>query len=217
MAKIYLTEEQIHTIVEKELMEEGLDKVSLERLKSLFRKGMISAAFFIASIGTFHSLSPEQKMELVSEVATNAPVDDWIMVADDVVATVYNAVASQCNSDVLHTASMFKLNLDDVASHKIIAMERTFMKDLGLSYGDVVKVEGTYQGKQDGIYQIQDTMNKRFAGQHKIDILVPNNIKYGGTLKNEPAKIYVLRDKERTAYFKADMAPSLKEMINYTN
>ena len=51
------------------------------------------------------------------------------------------------------------------------------MKEFGLKYGDVVKIEGT--DKWDGVWQIQDTMNKRFAGQHKIDILVPNNIKLG--------------------------------------
>ena len=98
----------------------------------------------------------------------------WSEVSNDALATVYNAVPSQCNNDVLHTASMFKLNLGDVLSQRVIAMERTFMKELGLKYGDVVYVEGT--GKWDGPWQIQDTMNKRFAGMHKIDILVPSNI-----------------------------------------
>lgn len=209
MAKIYLTEQQIRTVVEKNLMDEGLKNISIEKLMSLFRKGLISAAFFIASIGTFHSLSPEQRDKLRAEIAAAAPADEWTLVADDVIATVYNAVPSQCNNDVSHTASMFKLNLDDVASHKIIAMERTFMKELGLHYGDVVKIEGTYQGKQDGTYWLQDTMNPRFANQHKVDILVPETIKYGGTAKNERAKIYVLTDKSRTAEYTANMAPSL--------
>lgn len=101
----------------------------------------------------------------------------WKLVSDDTLATVYNAVPAQCNKDVVHTASMFKLNLTDVLSQRVIAMERTFMAELGLKYGDVVYVEGTE--KWDGPWQIQDTMNKRFAGMHKIDILVPRNIRTG--------------------------------------
>ena len=48
-------------------------------------------------------------------------------------------------------------------------MERTMMNKYGLKYGSIVRIEGT--GVYDGEYQIQDTMNKRFAGQEKIDIL----------------------------------------------
>jgi uncharacterized cupin superfamily protein len=101
----------------------------------------------------------------------------WKLVSDDTLATVYNAVPAQCNKDVVHTASMFKLNLADVLSQRVIAMERTFMAELGLKYGDIVYVDGTE--KWDGPWQIQDTMNKRFAGMHKIDILVPRNIRTG--------------------------------------
>ena len=74
-------------------------------------------------------------------------------------------VLTYCSDDFTYTASMFKLNIEDVYSHKIIAMERTFMSNLGLKYGDVVMIEGT--GKLDGVWQIQDTMNKRFAGRKK--------------------------------------------------
>jgi hypothetical protein len=133
-------------------------------------------------------------------------VDEWELIAVDVEATVYNAVPEQCDSDPSHTASMFKLNLDDVYSHKIIAMERTFMKDLGLKYGDVVKIEGT--GRWDGVWQIQDTMNKRFAGQKKIDILVPNEIKTG---KWNTVKLYTLLNKENTYIYTYNMAPQAEE------
>lgn len=113
-------------------------------------------------------LAPEQK------TADPAP---WAVVASDVTATVYNAVPEQCNQDVAHTASMFRLNLDDVLSHRIIAMERTMMRELGVRYGDKVLIEGA--GPWDGVWQVQDTMNRRFAGQHRIDFLVPNHIRTG--------------------------------------
>ena len=110
----------------------------------------------------------------------------WSLIADDFTATVYNAVASQCNADYWHTASMFALDTNDVLSHRIIAMERTMMAEYGISYGDIVRVEGT--GVWDGLWQIQDTMNKRFAGQHKIDILVPKHVRKG---KWNGVRIYV--------------------------
>jgi hypothetical protein len=129
---------------------------------------------------------------------------NWKLVSDDTIATVYNAVPSQCNNDVVHTASMFKLNLGNVLSQRVIAMERTFMKELGLKYGDVVYVEGTE--KWDGPWQIQDTMNKRFAGMHKIDILVPKNIRTG---KWSGVKISVPADQETKAKAKSIMKGSV--------
>lgn len=131
---------------------------------------------------------------------------EWKLIAIDVEATVYNAVPSQCSDDFTYTASMFKLNIEDVYSHKIIAMERTFMSNLGLKYGDVVMVEGT--GKLDGVWQIQDTMNKRYAGRKKIDLLVPNEINTG---KWNNVKLYCLTDKSNTYIYKNNMAPQVKE------
>ena len=132
---------------------------------------------------------------------------EWILVANEVEATVYNAVPSQCDDDPTYTASMFRLDLNDVYSHKIIAMERTFMKKLGLKYGDVVKVEGT--GRWDGIWQIQDTMSTRFAGQKKIDFLVPQHVYRG---KWNDVKIYSLLNKEETDIYKCNMAPQATEI-----
>ena len=101
---------------------------------------------------------------------------------------------------------MFRLNLNDVLSQRVIAMERTFMHKLGLKYGDVVYIYGT--DKYDGVWQIQDTMNKRFSGQNKIDILVPNNIKLG---QWDNVKLYVLKDKSLTDQYRSKMAPQISE------
>ena len=139
------------------------------------------------------TLQQAQAQEMQAEPGTSLKnnLGNWTLVSDDTLATVYNAVPQQCNKDVVHTASMFKLNLGNVLSQRVIAMERTFMKELGLKYGDVVYVEGTQ--KWDGPWQIQDTMNKRFAGMHKIDILVPSNIRTG---KWDGVKIYVPTDQQ---------------------
>ncbi len=101
----------------------------------------------------------------------------WQLVSKTTTATVYNAVAAQCNGDYLHTASMYTIVPEKIEQDRILAMERTMMSEFGIRYGDQVLIEGT--GKYDGIWQVQDTMNKRFAGQHKIDLLVPNHIRHG--------------------------------------
>lgn len=136
---------------------------------------------------------------------------DWKLLCNDVEATVYHATPEQCNNDVKNTASMFRLNLEDPESHKIIAMERTMMKQYGLKYGDLVKIEGA--GPRDGIYQIQDTMNKKFAGKHKIDFLINLGSNIG---KWNNVKIYKLMNPD-TCYqdLKMDMANALnQEFVN---
>jgi hypothetical protein len=136
---------------------------------------------------------------------------DWKLLCSDTEATVYHAVPEQCNNDVKNTASMFRLNLEDPESHKIIAMERTMMKQYGLKYGDLVKIEGA--GSRDGVYQIQDTMNKRFAGKHKIDFLINLDSKIG---KWNNVKVYKLMNPD-TCYqdLKMDMANALnQESVN---
>jgi 3D (Asp-Asp-Asp) domain-containing protein len=82
-----------------------------------------------------------------------------------VTVTVYHAVPEQCNSDPGHTASMFKLNLSDPYSHKIIAVSRDLLKKY--PFGSCVVVKGT---DYDGTYQVQDLLNKRY--KKRIDILI---------------------------------------------
>lgn len=203
--KIYLTESQFRALVEQSLLDESAVDI-IQRVSA----GVLAASLALTGIAAVKNLSEPQKQEIEAKIVEAIPEEEWKMIADDVTVTVYNAVPSQCNADVMHTASMFKLDLNNPASHKIIAMERTMMSEFGLKYGDIVKIEGTHNGVQDGVYQIQDTMNKRFAGQHKIDVLVSNDIHTGGTLKDAPAKVYVLNDKKNADTYRLDMAPEYK-------
>lgn len=90
----------------------------------------------------------------------------------NVVATVYNAVPSQCNEDPGHTAFMFELDLDNPFKHKIIAVSRDLLKEF--PKGTKVKVEGT---TYDGVYVVMDKMNKRY--ENRIDILINLDMKIG--------------------------------------
>lgn len=207
MKKIILNECQFKLLLESEIIVEAIFNFSSfnsfkSSIKSLLRKlllsGMsIAAIYNVINNYCYNNNIPDSKkqeiLSIVDELSFSDEKSDWYLADDKTIATVYNAVPEQCNNDCRHTASMFRLNLNDVLSHRIIAMERTFMKELGLAYGDVVKIEGT--GKWDGVWQIQDTMNKRFAGRKKIDFLVPNEIKLG---KWQNVKLFCLSNKEKT-------------------
>ena len=87
----------------------------------------------------------------------------------EVVATMYNAVESQCDADPFITACMYKINPKKASEHKWIAVSRDLLKINGgkFEYGQKVRLVGA--GEKSGIYTIADTMNKRF--KKKIDIL----------------------------------------------
>lgn len=195
---------------------------SFDEIKAVFKKyikeGAI-AGLLITTILCNFNLSDQQIYELGYYGSNSEYTEqtypfydysedaEWELLCDDTEVTVYHAKESQCNSDIQHTASMFKLDLSDPESHKIIAMERTMMKQYGLKYGDLIKIEGT--DSCDGVYQIQDTMNKRFKGKHKIDILINNDSEIG---KWNNIKVYKLSNQE-SCYdrFKEDMADALNQ------
>lgn len=87
-------------------------------------------------------------------------------------ATVYNAVPEQTNSDPSHTATMFKLDLNDPYKHRIVALSRDLLRKF--PYGTVVQIEGT---KYDGCYTVEDTMNKRYT--NRIDLLINEDMQIG--------------------------------------
>ena len=92
--------------------------------------------------------------------------------AEKIVYTVYNAVPAQTNSDPGHTASMFKLDLSNPYKHKIIAVSRDLLKKYPIH--SKVKVSGT---AYDGVYVVEDKMNKRYT--KRIDILINVGMKIG--------------------------------------
>lgn len=100
----------------------------------------------------------------------------WILISACTTATVYNATPEQCGSHPTITASGRKIE-GDIESLRILAMERTMMARHGIAYGDTILVKGT--GVYDGEWVVEDTMHPRYAGQDKIDFLVPANVRLG--------------------------------------
>lgn len=101
----------------------------------------------------------------------------WILISTSTTATVYNAVTEQCGSNPTRTASGRKIDKNRIQELRILAMERTMMQRNGIHYGDTVRVEGA--GKYDGLWVVEDTMSSRYAGQDRIDFLVPETIRTG--------------------------------------
>lgn len=100
----------------------------------------------------------------------------WLLISASTTATVYNAVPEQCNAQPTVTASGRRIT-GDVAELRILAMERTMMDRHGIHYGDSVLVKGA--GTYDGEWVVEDTMSPRWAGQDRVDFLVPDEVKLG--------------------------------------
>lgn len=138
--------------------------------------------FILLSVLLFIIFNPLRKevgkiaieKEIVIEVVEENPIV--------VTATVYNAVVEQCNSDPSHTASMFKLDLKNPYKHRVIAVSRDLRSVF--PYGTEVVISGT---GYDGIYFVEDTMNKRY--NNWIDILINEDMKIG-KWKNVTIKKY---------------------------
>ena len=104
-----------------------------------------------------------------------------------VTATVYHAVAGQCDDSPLVTASGARIsNAESAYEHRYLAVSRDLLDVF--PYGTMVEVSGC--GELDGIYCVVDTMSKRFKGY--IDILINPDMRGG---KWEGARIRKVNSK----------------------
>ena len=87
------------------------------------------------------------------------------IIIKNVTATMYNPVASQCDSTPLITAGNYHINPTKASQQKYIAVSRNLLKIF--KYGDRVKI--THAGHKNGIYKVTDTMAKRYV--NRIDFL----------------------------------------------
>ncbi len=96
---------------------------------------------------------------------------------DTVTLTTYSATEGETDSTPHLTASGFKIDTLNPKKHKIIAISRDLLKKL--PFGTFVKVTGA--GKLNGVYVIEDKMNKRY--KNHIDLLIGGDDKHT-TIKN---------------------------------
>ena len=106
-----------------------------------------------------------------------------------VTATIYHATPEQTDSTPDITASNKKIDLSNPLKHRWIAVSRD-LEAKGLTFG--VKVCVTGAGNLDGIWTVQDRMNRRWT--NRIDFLVNKDLKGG---KWENVRIEIIDDDNR--------------------
>ena len=111
----------------------------------------------------------------------------------EVTVTMYNPTRGQTDSTPNELADGTKINPNKASSYRYIALSRDLLSRWGgpFNYGDYVIVEGT--GRQDGVYQVRDTMNARFT--KRVDIL-----KSRGSRKFKYNNIKLYKHNENAVY-----------------
>ena len=86
-----------------------------------------------------------------------------------VTVTMYEPVSYQTDSTPNILADGTRIRVHKASEYRFIAVSRNLLKRHGgwLDYVDFVLLKGT--NHKDGVYQVRDTMNKRFV--NRIDIL----------------------------------------------
>ena len=92
-----------------------------------------------------------------------------------VTVTMYQPVARQTDSTPNILADGTRIRVGEASNYKFIAVSRNLLRRWGgwLDQGDFILLKGT-DGK-DGVYQVRDTMNKRYV--NRIDILESIDVK----------------------------------------
>ena len=113
----------------------------------------------------------------------------------EVTVTMYNPTKGQCDSTPNITADGTRINPRKASSYRYIALSRDLLSRWGgpFNYGDYVIIEGT--GKDDGVYQVRDTMNPRFT--KRVDIL---KSKGSRKFKYNSVKLYKHNEKQNDVF-----------------
>ena len=106
-----------------------------------------------------------------------------------VTATIYHATPEQTDSTPHITASNKIIDLGNPLKHRWIAVSKD-LENEGLVFGVRVMVTGA--GDLDGVWTVQDRMNKRW--KHRIDFLVNEDLKGG---KWENVRVEIINDDNR--------------------
>tara|TARA_Y100000034_G_scaffold97884_1_gene119667 strand:- start:574 stop:1107 length:534 start_codon:yes stop_codon:yes gene_type:complete len=137
-----------------------------------FSNGFISVNILEKNKRYYNSLIETIKEENVALTETLTELKSEGM---DVTVTMYQPVRYQTDSTPNILADGTRIRTQDASNYKFIAVSRNLLKRWGgwLNYGDFVLLKGT--DHKDGVYQVRDTMNKRWV--NRIDILESVSVK----------------------------------------
>ena len=142
--------------------------LGLATLLVTYANGIVSTKFLSDKNIQLQSLIDENKRLL-------GKLNEYETEGMNVTVTMYQPVARQTDSTPNILADGTKIRTQDASNYKFIAVSRNLLKRWGgwLDYGDFIILKGT-DGK-DGVYQVRDTMNKRYV--NRIDILESIDVK----------------------------------------
>jgi 3D (Asp-Asp-Asp) domain-containing protein len=152
---------------------------------------LISATVSIRFIEKEKEIWSNRLEELTNSAETlQIRLNEFESVGIEVDVTMYHPISRQTDSTPNILADGTQIRVSRASEYKFIAVSRNLLKRFGgfLDYGDFVLLKGT-KGHKDGVYQVRDTMNKRFV--NRIDVLEsPGKKPY----KYANAEIYKLSD-----------------------
>ena len=141
-------------------------------LLTVFANGFVSINILEKNKRYYTSLMKTIKEENVALTETLAELKSEGMA---VTVTMYQPVRYQTDSTPNILADGTRIRTEQASKYKFIAVSRNLLKRWGgwLDYGDFVLLKGA-SGK-DGVYQVRDTMHKRWV--NRIDILESVGVK----------------------------------------
>ena len=94
-----------------------------------------------------------------------------------VTATMYSPTRAQCDATPNITADGTKINPKIASNYRYVALSRDLLERWGgpFEYGEYIAIEGTNNGKHDGVWQVRDTMNPKWI--KRLDFLMTNGTK----------------------------------------
>ena len=111
----------------------------------------------------------------VETLKDNSYCDYYDIQSFDVTVTTYNPTKSQTDSTPNETADCTIIKPWKATDYRYVALSRDLIARWGgpFDYGDYIVIEGTDNGKWDGVYQVRDTMNPKWV--KRVDILTTDS------------------------------------------
>ena len=115
----------------------------------------------------------KQLQSRVWELENNCDLEYSNRISYKVTVTTYNPTRAQTDSTPNITADGTKFHTWKATEYRYVALSRDLLSRWGgpFEYGDYIIIEGT--GKWDGVYQVRDTMNRKWT--NRVDILTTNS------------------------------------------
>ena len=146
----------------------------------LYNQNEISIPKLKEQISKLKSKNATQDSILLSYQLQDSLMKDFVrqMFSDNFYTTSltgYHPVPEQTDATPDVTADGTKFDINIAGEYKYVALSRDLLQHFNkynadINFGDYIMIKGTPGGKQDGIYQVRDTMNKRHT--EWIDILL---------------------------------------------